>query len=255
MHKLTFTNATIAYHDLGSGPPLLLIHGFTGTAKTDLTLLIDDLAQEYRVLAPDLRGYGASRPPDRDFPIDFYQRDARDMIALLERLQAGPVVVMGFSDGAEVALLVAALRPDLVRGAIAWGVAGVITSAMVASVQSWKNPTTWETRHAPWRDEIIQLHGAEQFPAMINGWVEATEAILAAGGDIVLSQAHLISCPTLLINGDGEVGNPPEDVRRLAERISNSRLEFVANSGHGVHNDQPAIFIQLVREFLSTYTD
>jgi pimeloyl-ACP methyl ester carboxylesterase len=51
--------------------------------------------------------------------------------------------------------------------------------------------------------------------------------------------AHLIQCPTLLINGDGEVGNTPRDVARLAARIPNGRLEIVAESGHTVHEEQP----------------
>jgi valacyclovir hydrolase len=255
MHITTLNNTTLAYRDIGRGSPVLLIHGFTGTASSDLPLLIDDLQHDHRVLAPDLRGYGASRPPARDFPPNFYERDADDMIALLEHVQAGPTAVLGFSDGAEVALLVAARRPDLVRAVVAWGVAGVITSAMVDSVQSWKDPLTWETRHAAWRDEIIELHGQEQFPAMVYGWVAGTEAILAAGGDIVLNSAHQISCPVLLMNGDGEVGNPPEDVQRLAARIPHSRLEFVANSGHSIHRDQPVLFMQLVRDFLRTNAD
>ena len=86
---------------------------------------------------------------------------------------------------------------------------------------------------------------------MIEGWVAAAEAIVAAGGTICLSEAAQIRCPTLLINGDGETGNLPEDVRRLADRIPSSRLEFVANSGHSIQDDQPAQLIALVRSFLA----
>ncbi len=109
MHNVTLHDgALLAYHDLGSGPPLLLIHGFTGTARSHMGVLIDNLKHGYRVIAPDLRGYGASRPPNRTFPPDFYQRDAADMAELLDILQPGPVVVLGFSDGAESALVLAA---------------------------------------------------------------------------------------------------------------------------------------------------
>ena len=100
-------NVPLSYLDLGpaDGRPLLFIHGFTGTALGDLGDLIAEFAAGYHVIAPDLRGYGASRPPNRDFPPDFYERDAADVAALLDRLALGPVTVLGFSDGAEVSLL------------------------------------------------------------------------------------------------------------------------------------------------------
>ena len=250
MQRVPLGDATIAYHDEGHGPVLLLMHGFTGTARSHLGALIDNLKADYRVIAPDLRGYGASQPPMRDFPADFYQRDAADMAALLDHLQLGPVVALGFSDGAESALVLAASRPDLVRGAVAWGVAGVIAQAMVDSVQSWLPTSAWGPERADWREEIITNHGAAQFPSMIEGWVAGTAAIAAAGGNVCLNEAAQIACPTLLVNGDGEVGNPPEDVRRLAERIPNCELEFVANSGHAIHEDQFDQFVALVRGFL-----
>jgi valacyclovir hydrolase len=55
----------------------------------------------------------------------------------------------------------------------------------------------------------------------------------------------------MLINGDGEVNNLPEDVRRLAARIPDCRLEFVASSGHSIQDDQPARLSALIREFLA----
>lgn len=109
--------------DEGTGQPVLFIHGFTGTALADHGILLDEFRDEYRLIAPDLRGYGASRPPNRDFPVDFYQRDAADMAALLRALDCGPAIVLGFSDGAEAALILAATDPDLVRGVVAWGYA------------------------------------------------------------------------------------------------------------------------------------
>lgn len=252
LHNVTLHDgARLAYHDLGSGPPLLLIHGFTGTARAHMGLLIDDLSRDHRVIAPDLRGYGASRPPNRTFPPDFYQRDAADMAELLDIIKPGPVVALGFSDGAESALVLAARRPDLVRGVVAWGVSGVISQAMVDAVQDWLPVSAWDERRAAWRQEIIELHGREQLEPMIEGWVRAAEAIAAAGGDICLHEAPQIRCPALLINGDGERNNLPEDVRRLAAAIPNCRLEFVANSGHSIQDDQPAVLIQLIRQFLT----
>mgnify|MGYP000863740075 CR=1 FL=1 len=240
----------LSYLDLGAGDPLLLIHGFTGTARDDLGDLIDALAGEYRVIAPDLRGYGASRPPNRDFPPDFYQRDAVDLAGLLDHIDPKPVVVLGFSDGAEAALLLAALRPDRVRGVVAWGVSGVISPEELASVERWLPVSAWGPERDTWKRQIIERHGPEQLEPMINGWVEAARAITARGGNICYEQAAAIRCPVLLLNGEGEVGNTPRDVLRLAARIPNARLEFIPNCDHAIQRDQPATLARHIRAFL-----
>ena len=243
----------LSYLDLGpaDGRPLLFIHGFTGTALGDLGDLIAEFAAGYHVIAPDLRGFGASRPPNRDFPPDFYERDAADLSALLDQLALGPVTVLGFSDGAEASLLLAAARPDLVRGVIAWGVSGVISPEELASVERWLPVSDWGAERERWRQQIIERHGAEQLESMIEGWVGAARAISARGGNICYEQAARIECPVLLLNGDGEVGNTPRDARRLAKRIPDGRLTFVADSGHAIHRDQPAALLGHIYDFLA----
>ncbi len=242
----------LAYIDEGEGRPLLFIHGFTGTAEGDHARLIAQFRPTHRVIAPDLRGYGASRPPDRDFPPDFYQRDAADVAAFLDALNCGPVVVLGFSDGAEVSLLLAAARPDLVAGVVAWGVCGVIADEEIQSIASWLPISGWGPERQRWKQEIIERHGADQLEPMIAGWFAAAHAIHARGGNISLATADRIECPVLMMNGDGEIGNPPRDARNLAGRIPHCRLEFIADSDHAIQRDQPEILIDRVQQFLES---
>lgn len=241
----------LSYVDEGVGRPLLLVHGFTGTATEDLGGLMDEFKPTNRIIGPDLRGYGASRPPFRDFPPDFYRRDARDLASLLDRLDCEPVVVLGFSDGAETALLLAATRPDRVRGVVAWGVCGVISAEELASVESWLPVSAWGPSRQGWKRHIIEHHGEEQLEPMIAGWVNAARAIHARGGNISYESANRIECPVLLLNGDREVGNTPSDVQRLAARIANCRLEFIPDCGHSIQKDQPVILINRIRRFLN----
>jgi valacyclovir hydrolase len=252
MHRLTLSDgATLAYHDVGAGPPLLLMHGFTGTARSHLGRLIDALTTDHRVIAPDLRGYGASRPPARDYPPDFYQRDAADMAALLDHVAPGPVVAIGFSDGSESALLLAAARPDLVRGVVSWGVAGVISAEQAATARTWIPVTAWDESRAPWRAEIVATQGEDQLAPQVEGWAAAAQVIHEAGGNICYEQAVMIRCPVLLVNGDGERNNLRSDFERLAERIPDCRAHIVAASGHSIQDDQPAQLLQLIRAFLA----
>ncbi len=239
----------MAYERCGTGRPLLLMHGFTGTARTHLGHLIDNFQTHYHVIAPDLRGYGASQPRARDFPPGFYQRDADDMAALLRHVNGDPVVVLGFSDGAESAILLAATYPELVAGVVAWGVSGVISQAMVDAVAS-RVPVPDRPDWGEWQHQIAARHGEAQVEPMIRGWNEAAAAIFAHGGNICLAEAAQVRCPVLLLNGDGEVGNTLEDVTRLLERLPNGRLEIIPYSGHPIHDDQLELFMQQVEAFL-----
>jgi valacyclovir hydrolase len=228
----------------------LFIHGFTGTAVKDFGALLDGLRPRYRIIAPDLRGFGASRPPNRVMTPDFYQRDAGDMAALLDHVGCGPAVVLGFSDGAEASLLLAASRPDLVRGVVAWGVCGVISREELDSVEAWLPLSAWDAPREKWKQQIIELHGEEQLEPLITGWVAAARAIYASGGNISYEQAGRIECPVLLLNGDREIGNTPSDVKRLAARIPNCQLAFVKDSGHAIQTDQPAVLRAHISDFL-----
>ena len=86
-----------------------------GTADTDFAPQLRDLADTMQVVSYDPRGYGQSRPPERDFPLDFYQRDADDAAALMAALGHDKYAVMGWSDGAISAVKLAAEHSPAVR--------------------------------------------------------------------------------------------------------------------------------------------
>jgi valacyclovir hydrolase len=130
-------------------------------------------------------------------------------------------------------------------------VSGVISPEELASVERWLPVSAWGAERERWRQQIIERHGAEQLESMIEGWVGAARAISARGGNICYEQAARIECPVLLLNGDGEVGNTPRDARRLAKRIPDGRLTFVADSGHAIHRDQPAALLGHIHDFLT----
>src|SRR5690242_12934835 len=89
---------------------VLLIHGFAGTPTSDFAAQVSQLCTHYSVLAPHLHGYGNSSHRSH-YSITYYREDVGDLVALLDALQLSQVLVLGFSDGAIVALLLAALYP------------------------------------------------------------------------------------------------------------------------------------------------
>jgi len=108
----------LAYDITGSGPSVVLLHGWPGD-RTDYRKLVPLLADCATILTPDLRGFGDSDKhlvdPERAYSA---AGQARGVIALMDELGLGSAVLAGYDVGSLVAQTVAALRPDLVRALV-----------------------------------------------------------------------------------------------------------------------------------------
>lgn len=241
----------IAYCELGqpTGEPVVFLHGFTGTARSHFAAEMPLLATTMHVYGLDLPGYGASAPPYRVFGADFYERDARDVISFITTLGIGPVHLVGFSDGSEAAVLIAALAPHLVRSVLAWGICGQIAPEMVARVRRWLPVDAWGPEKEAWKQEIIDTQGADQLEPLITGWVDAAERISARGGDILHAIAHQVRAPVLIVHGTADIGNPIPVVTALSNKIPHARLVILDGVGHSVQDDAPIQLHALMRDF------
>ena len=103
--------ASMWFAEYGQGDPLVLLHPAPADSRA-FGPNLDRLSRHFHVYTPDRRGQGHT--PDTDDPIS-YELMAQDMITFLEKVVGGPAFLLGYSDGAIVALLVAMRRPDLVR--------------------------------------------------------------------------------------------------------------------------------------------
>lgn len=106
----------IAYVRGGSGPPVVLLHGFPQTHAM-WHRIAPKLAERFNVVAPDLRGYGASAAPDGDAAHDTYSKRAMgdDVVALMRALGHDRFMVVGHDRGARVGYRLALDRPDTVE--------------------------------------------------------------------------------------------------------------------------------------------
>jgi valacyclovir hydrolase len=236
------TGARLHYEDAGSGFPLIAIHGRFGTARTDLPQVVDWLSQSYRVLGVSLRGYGESTPKPRDFPLDFYHRDARDVIAFMDALGIEKAHVLGYSDGGETALIAAGLAPERFRSVAVWGAVGWFGQEVRPVVQA-SYPATW-------MDEATKaLHGIDDPNPLVLQWVQALTFMIDKGGDVSLSLAHKIGAPVLLMLGERDTLNPEAYGQKFIDRTPNGRL-VMFQTGHGIHEENWAAFQNVVGEFL-----
>jgi valacyclovir hydrolase len=115
----------IYYEESGTSDPVLLLPGWGGTID-ELAPLREALAPNFRVLAADVPGSGKSGPQPRTYTPTYYRDDALVFLAMLDAIGAAPAHLVGFSDGGEYELLMAALKPSAVRSVVTWGAAGSV---------------------------------------------------------------------------------------------------------------------------------
>lgn len=222
------TDARLHYEDIGQGEPLILVHGLLGTAQTNFPRVIDWLKNDYHLYGVDLRGYGESTPKPRDFPLDFYHRDAKDVLAFMDALNIRNAHMLGYSDGGETALVAAGLQPDWFKSIATIGAVGNFTPAVRPRVQSLY-PANWIT------EEEKKLHSIANADAFIVGWIRAMKHMIDSGGDVSLSLAHNITCPLLMMLGDQDTLNPAEYALKFLEQAPTGKLEMF-HCGHAVHD-------------------
>ena len=237
------TGATLFYEDVGQGEPLLLIHGLLGSAELHFSSVMEWLRPRYRIYGPSLRGYGQSTPKPRDFPLDFYHRDAKDILAFMDALYIHQAHILGYSDGGESALVAAGLRPERFKSVAVIGAVGNFTPAVRPRVQSLF-PGNWITA------EEKQYHGIVNADAFILPWVKAMKHMIDTGGDVSLSLAHHITCPLLIMLGETDTLNPAEYAHKFLERTPNGQLEMF-KCGHPVHEDARDDFERVYGTFLA----
>jgi valacyclovir hydrolase len=240
MPFLTVNDATFFYEDIGQGHPLLFLHGFMGSGRSDTSAELDWLATTYRVIAPDLRGYSQSYPKPRSYPKDFYRRDADDMAAFMDTLGLDHPHVLGYSDGGEVGLRLAELRP--LRSVSVWGAVGFYGPEMIPRIKNHLPPT--------WITEDMKARQGDYWEQMVYDWVDGFLKTIEGGGDISHADAERILCPLMIMLGTKDSLNPIPVAQRLVDKVKDGRLEVFQDIGHPIQEQAPDEFRRVLGAFL-----
>jgi valacyclovir hydrolase len=224
----------IYYEDDGQGDAVVLMPGWGGSV-IDLDRLRDTLAFGFRVIAVDLPGSGRSEPRPRRYTPTYYLDDARLLLGLLDELRVEVAHLVGFSDGGEEALLMAALRPARTLSVLTWGAAGQVAAApelLRGLAHLLDDPVDELKTLAAY---LAEHYGVDEARIMVSSWAQALTAIIDAGGDVSRSRAARIGCPALLIAGTHDPFCPPALVREMAEAIPRGTYLEAPEAGHDVH--------------------
>jgi len=233
------------YRDSGSGEPLLLLHGFTGSGD-DWKHVFAEPLDGYRIIAPDFRGHGRSTNPDRVFR---FADVARDIFGLLDLLSIDRVKAIGMSAGANTLLHMATQQPSRIISMI--HVSG--TPRFPDQARAIMKTMTEEARsQAEWAEMRGRHHlGDDQIRAL---WRHARE-FADDREDMNFTAAALsaIAAKTLIVHGDRDPLYPVEQAVELFRGIPNASLWVVPNGGHGpIFGAQAAPFVRTATAFLTT---
>ena len=216
------------HRDAGSGEPLLLLHGFTGSGDDWKHVFTEPLAG-FRVIAPDLPGHGRSINPRSDFK---FADVARDVFALLDHLQIDTVKAIGMSAGANTLLHMATQQPSR-----------IISMIHVSG-----------TPRFPDQARLIMRAMREEGDEQMRALARHAHAFADDRDDMNFTPALLstITARTLIVHGDRDPLYQVEQAVELLRGIPNSSLWVIPNGGHGpIFGDQAAPFVTAARTFLA----
>jgi pimeloyl-ACP methyl ester carboxylesterase len=237
-------NGRPTWHEVsGAGRPVVLLHGaFAGAASWSGQAPV--LAEAgYEVHVPERRGHADT--PDVPGPLT-YEVMADDTVAYLEEVVGGPAHLVGWSDGAVVALLVARRRPDLVERLVLIGQyynsSGKVTGGLVDQLSVGGDQAMGFLRAGY---DPISPDGPEHFPEVYA----KTLAMLATEPELDLASLAAVAAPTLVLQGDQDEVTL-EHGAAVAAVLPQGRLAVLPGT-HALPLENPEVVNALLLWFLA----
>jgi 3-oxoadipate enol-lactonase len=255
--RYTRQGVSIEYDDIGNGVPLLLIHGFP-LDRTLWRTQIAGVSQIYRVIAPDLRGFGKSSETDGGaVTMDQY---AADLKSLLDSVNVKQAVVGGISMGGYVALAFYAQYADRVKGLI------LANTRAVPDTEEGKQSRLANAKKVGEEGPgfLVESMAPQMLGATAKPEIEiAIRSMMARQRAAGLMSAlrgmairpdrtallRFATVPVLIISGTADQLIPPSDSEAMHALIPNSRLVIIPDAGHLSNLDKADAFNHVVREF------
>jgi 3-oxoadipate enol-lactonase len=255
----TLTAVELHHERQGSGPAVLLLHGLGGTGTATWKHLAPELARDFTVVVPDLRGAGASPKPPGPYSLQVFVDDLR---GLVERLELAPVAIVGHSFGGSIVLEYAAQRGEAVSAVIAVGAPTELPEQNREGMRARAERVEGEGMAAV--AETVATNATspsfrEARPDEFQAYVELLESADPAGyaatcrtiADLDIGE-HLarITAPVLLVGGELDGVAPPELNRRNGERLAEGSYVELSGCGHVIPWEKPEALLDAARSFL-----
>lgn len=253
----------ICYDDLGKGPlTLIFIHAFP-LNKSSWKPQLDALAENYRVITYDIRGFGKSSDSEEKTTITLM---ANDLLLLLEALEVEKPVLCGISMGGYIALNMITRFPEKFKALVLCDTQCVADTdegrqkrydniALIKNGELKKFAETFvknafgKTTHEKNKDLVNRILNQ----ILITDTTTITNSLEAlAERSETCTFLKTIVKPTLIICGEEDTVTPPEKSKFLNEKISGSILKMIPEAGHFPNIENPQTFNSALSEFFNS---
>lgn len=231
MPNVEANGLTIAYDQVGSGPPLILLHGATSRGREQFAPVVSALARYATMLTPDARSHAGTRWDVRagwsaELLVD-------DLAAFADALSLATFHLLGYSMGAMTALAFAARHPERVRTLVLMSLTPEREPRLSVG-RRLMDPDRIEREDPAWATRLAARHDPVQGP---GAWIRLHRAIVAdLETQRLLEPRELrgITAPTLVVVGDRDPFAPVGQAAALARQVRDGRLLVLPDAGHDV---------------------
>ena len=261
---IVHVNGVDLYYEIhGEGEPIIFGNGvFSNTLGWVNQLPI--FSKKYQVILYDMRGQGQSEKPDSPYSFDIH---AEDQETLLEELGFSKVHHVGISYGAELGLVFALKHPEMLKSLVVCSAVSFIGPLLQNMAQLWRNACVLENPEL-FYNATVPLNFGETFIKENTAILEQAKAryrdlqysplVRLLDAFLLLNvtdQLSEIRIPTCVIVGEKDILKPLEPYSKLIhEKIVNSELHVIPDSGHAVTFEKPDDFNKITLEFLARHT-
>lgn len=265
--KVTLKGVAYQYEVMGSGEPLLLLHGFTGSMETWRPFL-SAWSESFQVITVDIVGHGKTESPE-DVKCYDIKTVASHIIALLDYLQIEKANVLGYSMGGRLALTMACLYPNRIMSLVLENcTAGlqseeerkerrekdeelackIETNGIQSFVKKWENIPLFASQKQL-SEEKQQFVREERLRNNPLGLANSLRGMGTGAQPSWWKELQKLTMPVLLLNGEWDE-KFFHILKRMQNEFQNAKFVKIDGAGHAIHVEQPEKFDTIVRGFL-----
>jgi pimeloyl-ACP methyl ester carboxylesterase len=259
--------------EAGSGPVLLLIHGMAGTCA-NWESVIEPLAINHTVIAPDFPGHGSSAPGGGDYSLGALASALRDLMLTLGHERA---TLVGHSLGGGVAMQFTYQFPEMVErlvlvssGGLGPDVSPILRAAALPGAEFFISATvgvgTWLGSAVGRGLNLIGLRPNADLTEVTRGYAtladpDRRKAFIATLRSVVGTEGQRVAAldklylaetlPVLIVWGENDPIIPAEHAREAHAHLSGSHLEVFEDTGHIPQLERPGRFIAVLERFIA----
>jgi len=233
----------IHYRDVGSGRPVVFLHGGWGYRVYPITRQIKALEGQVRFVIPDRSGYGRCTRLPGQMPVDFHQRAAEETLLVLGALGIERAIFWGHSDGAVIAAKIGLKAPERCERLIleAFHFEPGKPNSRSFFQQFAKHP---EEVKEKMQKLLIADHGRdkERWKKVVQRncrvWLKLAAQSKRPDDDLYDGQLNKLKVPVTFMHGRGDPRTEPGEMERALEALPHAEVRFIETGRHSPHSER-----------------